>query len=89
MIDNIKKSLKSSLNKFFVDKYQTEVLLDVEEPKNLTLGDISVPLFPALKALHKGPNELVPVVVEFINSLDLPINNVTSVGAFINMFVDK
>ncbi len=89
MIDNIKKNLKLELNKFFIDKYQTDIKLDVEEPKNSTLGDISVPLFPALKALHKGPNELVPVVTEFISSLDLPINNVTSVGAFINMFVDK
>ena len=89
MIDNIKKNLKLELNKFFIDKYQTDIKLDVEEPKNPTLGDISVPLFPALKALHKGPNELVPVVTEFISSLDLPINNVTSVGAFINMFVDK
>ncbi len=89
MIDNIKKSLKNELNKFFKDKYQIDVNLDVEEPKNPTLGDISVPVFAAVKALHKGPNEIVPIVTDFIKTLDLPINNITSVGAFINMFVDK
>ena len=89
MINQIKKELKSNLEKFYKEKYSCEISVVVEEPKNPSMGDISIPLFTVVKTLRKPMPELVNEVLEVIPTFNLPIINLTSVGAFINMFVDK
>lgn len=89
MINQIKKELKDNLEKFYKEKYSCDISVVVEEPKNSTMGDISIPLFTVVKTLRKPMPELVSEALEIIPTFNLPISNLKSVGAFINMFVDK
>ena len=89
MIDQLKQDLKNNLEKYYLEKYNTEIQMVVEEPKNPTLGDISIPMFSAVKILRKPMPELVNEAIEVINSFNMPILEIKSVGAFVNLFVDK
>lgn len=89
MIDQIKQELKKSLEKYYFDKYNIEISMVVEEPKNASLGDISIPMFSVVKTLRKAMPELVNEAIEVIKGFDLPILEIKSVGAFVNLFVDK
>lgn len=89
MIDQIKQNLKSNLEKYYKDKYDLNISFVVEQPKNPELGDISIPMFVVVKTMRKPLPEIVAEGLEIIKNMDLPILNVQSVGAFINLFVDK
>ena len=89
MINNIKFSLKNLLEKYYLDKYNINISMVVEEPKNPSLGDISVPMFSVVKVLRKPMPEIVNEGIEVIRNCNLPILEVNSVGAFINLFVNK
>ena len=45
MINKIKLDLKKLLENFYLEKYNSNISIIVEEPKNSSLGDISIPLF--------------------------------------------
>ena len=66
MIDQLKQDLKNNLEKYYLEKYNTEIQMVVEEPKNPTLGDISIPMFSAVKILRKPMPELVNEAIEVI-----------------------
>ena len=89
MIDKIKQDLKTKLENYYKNEYGIEISMVVEEPKNPELGDISIPMFAAVKILRKPMPEIVKEAVEVINGFDLPILSIKSVGAFVNLFVDK
>ena len=89
MIDKIKYDLKINLENYYKNKYDLDISMVVEEPKNPSLGDISIPMFAAVKALRKPMPEIVNEAVEVINSFNLPILSIKPVGAFVNLFVDK
>ena len=89
MIDTIKQEIKTKLEAYYKDKYDFSLQIVVEEPKKAELGDISVPMFAAVKALRKPMPEIVSEALEAIKSFNLPISDIKSVGAFINLFVDK
>ena len=89
MINNIKFSLKNLLEKYYLDKYNINISMVVEEPKNPSLGDISVPMFSVVKVLRKPMPEIVNEGIDVIRNCNLPILEVNSVGAFINLFVNK
>lgn len=89
MIDAIKLELKNKLQEYYKEKYDLELQIVVEEPKNPTLGDISIPMFTIVKALRKPMPEIVQEAVDTITKYDLPILSIKPVGAFVNLFVDK
>ena len=89
MINKIKAELKELLEKYYLEKYNTNISIVVEEPKNSSLGDISIPLFTVVKTLRRPMPELVTEAVSVINNCNLPILSVSNAGAFINIFVDK
>ena len=89
MIDTIKLEIKTKLEKYYLDKYNTELQIVVEEPKKAELGDISVPMFSIVKALRKPMPEIVNEAKAAIEGFNLPISNIQTVGAFVNLFVDK
>lgn len=89
MIDQLKQDLKVNLEKYYFEKYNTEIQMVVEEPKNASLGDISIPMFSAVKTLRKPMPELVNEAIEVINTFNMPILEIKAVGAFVNLFVDK
>ena len=71
MIDNIKQELKDILEKYFLNKYNLELNIVVEEPKKKELGDISIPSFVVVKALRKPLNDCVNEIVEVIKDLKI------------------
>ena len=71
MIENIKAKLKEIIEKYFLDKYNIEINIVVEEPKKKELGDLSIPSFVVVKALRKPLNDCVNEVVEAIKDLSI------------------
>ena len=89
MIDAIKSEIKSKLEKYYLETYNQEIGIIVEEPKNPTLGDISVPLFTVVKALRKPMPQIVEEALPVIQNASPAIASVSSVGAFVNIVIDK
>ena len=89
MIEQLKNEIKNKLESFYKEKYNNDISIIVEEPKNASLGDISIPMFTVVKALRKPMPQLLAEAVDYLNSLQLPILQINSVQAFINLFVDK
>ncbi len=89
MIENLKQEIKNKLENYIKENLNVEVSIVVEEPKNSSLGDISVPMFSIVKILRKPMPEIVAMAVEAIKSFDLPIVDIKTVGAYVNLFVDK
>lgn len=89
MINQIKKAVKHKLEDYYYKKYQLQITLVVEEPKNAALGDISVPMFTVVKVLRKPMPELIEEAIQVLSSFELPIMEIKPVGAFLNLFVDK
>ena len=88
MIDSIKLEIKNKLEAYYKEKYNVDLQIVVEEPKKAELGDISVPMFAVVKTLRKPMPEIVSEALEAIKSFNLPISDIKSVGAFVNLFVD-
>ncbi len=89
MIDIIKEEIKTYLEKFYKEKYDVELNIVVEEPKNPTLGDISIPMFVALKSLKRALPSVVAEATEVLTNASDYISSISSVGAFINILLDK
>ncbi len=79
--DNIKLELENH--------YKNDIVITVEQPKNLELGDICVPVFNIVKTL-KQP---LPQVVEDVKKILLEkfdiIKEITPTGGFLNIMVHK
>ncbi len=88
MIEQIKFEIKDLLEKYYKDN-GFDVSIVVETPKDPKLGDISVPMFTVVKVLRKPMPQIVEEALNIIKCASLPIKNVKSVGAYINLFVDK
>ncbi len=89
MIDAIKETIKSALEDYYQQKYSLSIDIVVEEPKNPSLGDISVPMFAVVKALRKPMPEIVSEAILVIQKASHTIQNIQNVGAFINLTIDK
>ena len=88
MIEQIKIEIKNLLEEYYKNN-GFEVSIVVETPKDPKLGDISVPMFTVVKVLRKPMPQIVEDALNIIKNADLPIKDVKSVGAYINLFVDK
>ncbi|MCR5647677.1 MAG: arginine--tRNA ligase [Acholeplasmatales bacterium] len=88
MIEQIKFEIKDLLEKYYKDN-GFDVSIVVETPKDPKLGDISVPMFTVVKVLRKPMPQIVEEALNIIKCASLPIKDVKSVGAYINLFVDK
>ena len=89
MIDEIKISLKNKLEEYYKSKYNVEVSIVIEEPKKKELGDISIPMFSVIKTLRKPLPEIVSEAIEAIKGFNLAIKDISNVGGFINLFIDR
>ena len=89
MIKDLKDLLKNNLEKYYSEKYNVTVGFVVEEPKKPELGDISLPVFALIKPLGKKLPEIAAEVVEAIKGFDLPLKDISVMGGFINMFIDR
>ncbi len=89
MIETIKEQIKNTLEKFYLDNYNQNVSIVVEEPKNPSLGDISIPMFSVVKTLRRPMPDIINEAIPIIKSSSNVINNISNVGAFVNLTIDK
>ena len=88
MIEYIKTELKSIIEKYFLDKYNLEINIVIEEPKKKELGDLSIPSFVVVKALRRPLNDCVNEIVDIIKDLKM-IASYQVMGGFINIVISK
>ena len=88
MIENIKFKLKELLEKYFLNKYNLEVNIVIEEPKKKEMGDLSIPSFSVVKALRCPLNDCVNEIVEVIKNESI-IKSYQVMGGFINIVINK
>lgn len=83
MINEIKEKIKKILEQ----KY--EVNLSVEEPKDLKMGDLAVPVFPIVKAKRCPLPEVAKEVGNYILENVKGIKKVNIIGGFVNLVLSK
>lgn len=84
MINQIKKNIKD-----FLDSKYEGINLIVEEPKDKKMGDLSVPVFPIVKTLKRPLNDVVNEVKELLQNNFKVIKEISNVGGFINIKLNK
>ena len=89
MIEQIKGKIKVLLEEYYLKEYNLELSIAVEEPKKQGLGDISVPVFAAVKALKKPLPECVNEVVEIIKNNIKEVEMINPTGGFVNILLNK
>lgn len=89
MIEKIKLEIKTKLEQYYKEHYNQDITIVVEEPKNLELGDISVPMFSVVKCLRKPMPQILEEALPIVQNASTTILKAQSVGAFINVFIDK
>ena len=89
MIEEIKALIKSKLEQYLLDTYNTNINVIVEEPKNPAMGDIAIPTFTIFKTLGKPMPEIVNVVKEFVLKNFEIVKEVNPTGPFVNILLDK
>lgn len=89
MIENMKKSIKETLETYYYETYSQKISIVVEEPKNSSMGDISIPMFSVVKTLRRAMPLILEEAIPVVLSSSTAIDKVEAVGAFINVFVDK
>lgn len=83
MINEIKEKIKQCVE----NKYQVKVV--VEEPKDLKMGDLAVPVFPIVKVLRKPLNEVALEVAKTIKENVSELKDTKVIGGFVNLVLSK
>lgn len=83
MINEIKEKIKQCVE----NKYQVKVV--VEEPKDLKMGDLAVPVFPIVKVLRKPLNEVALEVAKTIKENVSEVKDTKVIGGFVNLVLSK
>lgn len=83
MINLIKENIKKCLE----EKYP--VKLSIEEPKDLKMGDLAVPVFPIVKLLRKPLPQVANEVAEIIKDNIKEVKQVNIIGGFVNLVLSK
>lgn len=83
MINEIKEKIKQCVE----NKYQVKVV--VEEPKDLKMGDLAVPVFPIVKVLRKPLNEVALEVAKTIKENISEVKDTKVIGGFVNLVLSK
>lgn len=91
MLDKIKIIIRQELEASLKAKYETDINVVVEEPKNAGLGDISLPVFSIVKVIKKPLNLVVEDVKSLLEKVSVSsmIQRIDSVGGFINITLNR
>lgn len=91
MLDKIKIIIRQELEASLKGKYETDVNVVVEEPKNAGLGDISLPVFSIVKVIKKPLNLVVEDVKSLLEKVSVSsmFQRIDSVGGFINITLNR
>lgn len=89
MIQELKLKIKECIENYVLTTYGKNVIAVVEQPKNMEMGDIAVPVFVVMKTIGKP----LPAVVEEIKNLLIDsfssIKEINPTGGFLNVRVEK
>ena len=89
MISGLKIKIKECVEKYVLDTYGKEISAVVEQPKNMEMGDIAVPVFVVMKTIGKPLPQVVTEIKELLlNSFTL-IKEIVPTGGFLNIRVKK
>lgn len=89
MISGLKIQIKKCVEDYVLNTYNKEITAVVEQPKNMEMGDIAVPVFVVMKAICKPLPQVVLEIKELLlNSFSL-INEIVPTGGFLNIRVKK
>ena len=89
MIEEIKQQIKECLEKYYKETYNVDTNIIVEEPKNLAMGDIALPMFTMIKTLKKPVPEITKEASDVISKSFDVIENINPTGPFINIVLNK
>ena len=89
MIEEIKQQIKECLEKYYKETYNVDANIIVEEPKNLAMGDIALPMFTMIKTLKKPVPEITKEASDVISKSFDVIENINPTGPFINIVLNK
>lgn len=89
MIQELKSKIKECIESYVLTTYGKEVTAIVEQPKNMELGDIAVPVFTVMKTIGKPLPQVVVEIKELLLSSFSSIKEVNPTGGFLNVRVEK
>ncbi|MFP4477881.1 MAG: arginine--tRNA ligase [Candidatus Izemoplasmatales bacterium] len=91
MINIIKNSIKKELELFLYNTYNEKIDVTVEKPKNQKMGDISIPVFSAVKVLKKPLPQVVEIIGEQVKKAEFSnyFDEIHTVSGFINISLNK
>ena len=89
MIQELKLKIKECIENYVLTTYQKEVTAVVEQPKNMEMGDIAVPVFTVMKTIGKPLPAVVTEIKELLLESFSVIKEINPTGGFLNVRVEK
>jgi arginyl-tRNA synthetase len=89
MISGLKIKIKSCVEEYVLNTYGKEISAVVEQPKNMEMGDIAVPVFVVMKAIGKPLPQVVTEIKELLLNSFAVIKEIVPTGGFLNIRVKK
>lgn len=87
-MNDIKNELKKYLENYLNKEYNLKSSIIIEEPKDLKLGDLSIPLFSYIKLLNKKLPEIFNIFREQLLKIDY-IKEINFLNGFLNIILNK
>ena len=89
MIQELKLKIKECIENYVLTTYEKEVTAVVEQPKNMEMGDIAVPVFVVMKTIGKPLPQVVTEIKELLLANFSSIKEINPTGGFLNVRVEK
>ena len=89
MIQELKLKIKECIENYVLTTYGKEVTAVVEQPKNMEMGDIAVPVFSVMKTIGKPLPAVVTEIKELLLESFSAIKEINPTGGFLNVRVEK
>ena len=89
MIQELKLKIKECIESYVLTTYQKEVTAVVEQPKNMEMGDIAVPVFTVMKTIGKPLPAVVTEIKDLLLESFSAIKEINPTGGFLNVRVEK
>ena len=89
MIQELKLKIKECIENYVLTTYGKTVTAVVEQPKNMEMGDIAVPVFTVMKTIGKPLPMVVTEIKELLLANFSSIKEINPTGGFLNVRVEK
>ena len=89
MIQELKLKIKECIENYVLTTYEKTVTAVVEQPKNMEMGDIAVPVFTVMKTIGKPLPMVVTEIKELLLANFSSIKEINPTGGFLNVRVEK